>query len=151
MPGSWGSQCIAWSDIVDSSSSNLEHPQSWSNLTDSDHANALDSQPPSVSVQVFSRHSWSPCPSWSTSDWSSCLPWSLLDDNSGQEEESEAESLQSCLSSQPSNKCDKDYQPGSTFTSLMPAPKFPSESNASDKFTQPSGTVGVLQCILSMH
>src|ERR1700733_666533 len=97
MPSSWGSQCIAWSDTVDSSSSELENPKSWSNLTDSDEGRqALDA--------------WSPCSSWSVSDWSPCPSWSSSDNNSNHHlgQKWEVSSSQSCSSSQPSNKCDKD-------------------------------------------
>ncbi|MEA2446223.1 MAG: hypothetical protein QOJ12_3517 [Thermoleophilales bacterium] len=155
MPSSWGSQCTAWANLTDSSSSESENPQSWSNFTDSDqvmHSNAPYAQSPAIPVQVHSDGSWSSCTSWSTSDWSSCPPWSTSGNNSNHQEENwEAASLQSCLSSQPSNKCDEDYNPGSTFSPLIPAPKPQSESNASDHITQPSQAIGRTLYILLMH
>jgi hypothetical protein len=152
MSGSWGSQCMAWSDLTDSSPSESRKPQSWSNFTDSDqvmHFNPHYTQSPTISAQVHSGGSWSPCPSWSTSDWSQCPAWSSSENYSNyQQEKLEAESMQSCLSSQPSNKFDEDYKPGSMFRPLVPPSKPQSESNTSDDVMQSSQAIGRSLCRL---
>jgi hypothetical protein len=149
MSDSGESQCKIWPDLTDTASSELENPPSWSNFTDSD---ALDAQLPAISTQVHSGASWSPCPSWSASDWSPCKswsssdwspcpPWSSSESNNHPQAKWEEQSLQSGLSSQPSDKHDKDYNPGSTFGPLLPVPKPQSASNTSDNVMQPSQTI----------
>lgn len=153
MPGSWGSQCMAWPNFTDSSFSNSGNPRSWSDFTDSDpvmQVDDLDAQPPPVLPQEHTGGSWSPCPSWSASDWSPCPTWSASKNGSNHQQNWEAASLQSSHSSQPSNKCDEDYNPGTTFSPLLPAPKPQSETNASHHITQPTPAIGMSPCILLM-
>lgn len=139
---------MAFPHFSDSSSSEFTKPKTWSSFTDSDepiHSNPplpANLEPPAISPPINSHGSWSPCPSWSTSDWSPCPAWSSSENNSDHQDES--------IQSHPSNKSDKDYVPGSIFNPLMTAPNPQSETQTPDHIIQPSQAICMLLCLFNI-
>src|ERR1700733_16262334 len=147
---------LAISPLIGSSSSQFKKPQSWSSFTDSDkliYSNPLLSanpEPLAISPLIGSSSSQFKKPqTWSSFTESDELihtnpplspppAWSSSQNNSDHQHD---ESEDASIHSHSSNKSDKDYVPGSTFTPLITAPNPQSETHTSEHVIQPSQAI----------